>query len=159
MSQGGLVVLATPTAAESPTKLAAKLSPTSITASPQPLWSDTESEQAPVSSVSTSEPSPLERELYSRLVTALMGKLRAGHVLTKDELGFLGVQPSHRATHGARVGQADPAPAQRKADPVPPMRAATSAQMTGALEPVLRKHTHYGITFCLREPAPRGTEQ
>jgi hypothetical protein len=157
MSQGRLVVLATPTAAESPTKLAAKLSPTSITASPQPLWSDTESEQAPVSSVSTSEPSPLERELYSRLLTALMGKLRAGHVLTKDELGFLGVQ--HRATPGARVGQADPAPAQRNADPVPSMRAATSAQMTGALEPVLRKHTHYGITFCLREPAPRGTEQ
>jgi hypothetical protein len=86
-------------------------------------------------------------------VTALRAKAAAGHILTRAELQFLGIsdQPSTLAPAGraARSNcQAEPRP-----EPLPVGALSVQPATAHPLAPVavLRRHTFYNVTYCMRE--------
>lgn len=136
----------TSTPISSPTPSAAP-SPTSVTASPLPIWF------AEKNAAGLQRPS--EHELCSRLVTALRAKAVAGHVLSHAELQFLGVsvQPStvRPACRAAQSNcQAEPPP---EAEQPGTLSSQPAAPCPPAMAPVaeLRRHTYYNVTYCMRE--------
>ena len=121
-------------------------SPTSVTASPQP-HGFAENMASAESNASVSE-----RELCSRLVTALRAKAAAGHILTRAELQFLGI--SDPPSIVAPAGRA--ARSSCQAEPLPgPLPAGALSVQPDAPHPapvaVLRQHTYYDVTYCMRE--------
>ena len=136
-------MLATPLA-ESPRKMIAKqTSPTTVTASPQPIWFKAQD---------ASTASALERELYSQLVTALKAKLRAGHLLTDDEGTFLGIDPGSRRRPSQALVPPPATPVSTPAQPVATL--VQSDHISAPVLPVIRRHTYYGVTHTMRMPGP-----
>ena len=124
-------------------------SPTSVTASPQPHgFAENMATASAESNASVSE-----RELCSRLVTALRAKAAAGHILTRAEFQFLGIpdRPSTVAPAGRAVRsncQAEPLP---EPLPVGGLPVQPAAPCPSAPVAVLRRHTYYDVTYCMRE--------
>ena len=113
-------------------------SPTSVTASPQPHW-------LAQSNASSNAVSVSEHELCSRLVRALRAKAAAGHILTRAELHFLGIPDRPSTVPPAGRGRV-PEPLPTGALSVPPAAPHPLAPVA-----VLRRHTYYGVTYCMRE--------
>ena len=113
-------------------------SPTSVTASPQPHWLAQSNASSNAASVS-------EHELCSRLVRALRAKAAAGHILTRAELHFLGIPD--------RPSTVPPAGRVRVPEPLPTGALSVPPAAPHPLAPVavLRRHTYYGVTYCMRE--------